>query len=418
MKTDKELDPNESKLERVQQEVAAIVTAESMATNNNQVTTCRQDDLRFPESIMTGVAGDFANLYGHYLESPKEFFFMSFLTCEGNILSPFLTTQTEITPQPRFYTILLGESADDRKSTAIMKSVNFFNEYFPDHFKQCSGVGSAEGLQKKLATTEGKGLLLCFDEFKQLVNKCRIDGSVLLPCVTILFEANRYESQTKKGGIEIEKAHLSILAASTIQTYQNIWLPQFTDIGFNNRLFLVPGTAGKKIAFPEKIPKIEKTRISNRLRAIIRTARSGKELKISPCAKSIFENWYQGIERSIFSKRLDTYAHRFMALFAINDNKKEIDEETIEKVIQLCNWQLIVRRLHDPIDAENTIARMEENIRRLINTKGALTERELRQRANAARYGLWAFNTAIRNLQNAKDIQLISSREKRWGIGV
>jgi len=365
---------------------------------------------------MTGVAGEFAELYSSYLESPKEFFYMSFLTCEGSLLSTQLTLDSELTPQPRLYTLLLGESADDRKSTAIQKSVLFLKEFFPDRFNVCSGVGSAEGLQRKLQQTENAGLLLCFDEFKMFVNKCRIDGSVLLPCVTTLFEANSYESHTKKGGIEIEHAHLSVLAASTIQTYQNIWLPQFTDIGFNNRLFLVPGSAERKFAFPGKIPAREKNRIQGQLRNILRAIRSGKQLRLNNDASRIYDHWYQNHERSIFFRRLDVYAMRIMSLIAVNDKKQEIDEETIYKTIQLCDWQFQVRRLHDPIDAENTIAKMEENIRRQLRANCSLTERQLRQKTNADRNGLWAFSTAMNNLQKAGDIYQVSKGERRWGI--
>jgi hypothetical protein len=105
-----------------------------------------------------------------------------------------------------------------------------------------------------------------------------------------------------------------------------------------------------------------------------------------------------------------------MSLMAVNENKKEVDEETISKVIELCNWQLRVRRLHNPIDAENVIARMEERIRRQLRANGPMTERQLRQKTNADRDGLWAFSTAMSNLQKADDIYQVSKEERRWGM--
>lgn len=152
-------------LDEIREEVSRIINSETQIFNSEQMPTCRQNDLKFPESVMTGVAGDFANLYSSYLESPKEFFFMAFLTCEGTLLANQLTLDSEITPQPRLYTVLLGESADDRKSTAIKKTVDFFREFYEERFTVCSGVGSAEGLQQILKKTEDAGLLLCFDEF-------------------------------------------------------------------------------------------------------------------------------------------------------------------------------------------------------------------------------------------------------------
>ena len=370
----------------------------------------------FPQWIISGIAAEFADLYTACLEPPKEFFYMSFLTCLGSILSPLLTLNSEITPEPRLFTILLGESADDRKSTAISKTCDFFSGYFPDYFTVCWGVGSAEGLQKRLQRKENGSLLLCFDEFKQFVNKCRVEASVLLPCVNTLFESNRYESQTKKASIEIADAHLSMLAASTVQTYQNIWLPAFTDIGFNNRLFLVPGSAERRYAFPRTIAERDKRPIHVKLRRMLRQSGSGKRLRIEEAARRAYEEWYLRSERSFLSKRLDVYALSMMSLIAVCDGKRAIDQETVSKVIALCDWQLGVRRLYDPVDAENAVARLEERIRRQLTAKGPLTERELRQKTNASRSGLWAFSSALNNLHRAEEIFLSGRREKRWAI--
>ena len=148
----------------------------------------KNDPLEFPSEVISGAAGEFANLYSQYLEVPRHFFFMSFLTCLGSLVADQLTLASELDPQPRLYTLLLGESGDDRKSTAISKTVNFFQETSAG-FPVCWGVGSAEGLQKKLE--RGKKLVLCLDEFKQFISKCKIDSSVLLPCVNTLFESPR-----------------------------------------------------------------------------------------------------------------------------------------------------------------------------------------------------------------------------------
>ena len=64
-------------------------------------------------------------------------------------------------------------------------------------------------------------------------------------------------------------------------------------------------------------------------------------------------DWYMGLERSVHAKRLDTYALRLMSLMAVNGNLVEVDEQTVKKAMSLCDWQLQVRSLHDPIDADN-----------------------------------------------------------------
>lgn len=368
-----------------------------------------QQDLGFgfPGWVMEGTAGDFTALYSSCLEVPQPFLFMGFLACMGVVLADCLTLDSEIHPQPRLNILLLGESADDRKSTAITKVVEFFRGWL-NTFPCCLGIGSAEGLQKVLLKN-GK-LLLCFDEFKQFVGKCKIQGSVLLPCVTSLFESNAFESQTKTKEFKIEGAHLSILAASTIQTYENTWDSEFTDIGFNNRIFIVPGKGKRKFSIPQSIPNAGKRLIQAGLDDIKDLVRKNPRLKVTTEATRLYHSWYMNRELSIHSKRLDVYALRLMPLLAVNEQKGEVDEGIIEKVIALCDWQLSVRKLFDPIDADNMMAKMEEKIRRKLKS-GDLSDRDLKRATNAHRVGLWVYDNATKNLKKSGEIAF---KDKIW----
>lgn len=367
----------------------------------------------FPQFVITGLAGEYANVHSAKMEAPNHFFFMAFLTCLGNIIANRVTLNSELQPQPRLYTLVLGESADDRKSTAINKTIGFFKDFLGQEFPVSWGVGSAEGLQKQMKETNPERLLLCLDEFKQFVAKCKIDSSVLLPCVNTLFESNRYESRTKKGdGIQLNNAFLSLLAASTVETYERTWDPAFTDIGFNNRLFLVPGQGQKRFSLPLKVSTQDKERLKKHLREVLDLANRTPELTLEAEALSLYDAWYMGLERSIHAKRLDTYALRLMILLAINDMKSCVTEDIVRQAIMLCDWQLNVRRIHDPIDADNAIARVEEKVRRILK-EGAQREREIKRRLHVQRIGLWAYQAAMKNLREAEEITW-DKGEKTW----
>jgi hypothetical protein len=122
-----------------------------------------------------------------------------------------------------------------------------------------------------------------------------------------------------------------------------------------------------------------------------------------------------GLERSVHTKRLDTYAMRLMSLLAVNEQKSEVDEETVRKAIALCDWQLEVRQLHDPVDADSEIARMEEKIRRVINAKGPLKDWEIKRAVNSSKKGLWVYNTARQNLIQARELEY-DKKEKRYSL--
>ena len=71
----------------------------------------------------------------------------------------------------------------------------------------------------------------------------------------------------------------------------------------------------------------------------------------------------------------------------------------------LCDWQLEVRKMYDPIDADNAYAVMEERIRRHLK-QGPLTERELKRKLHRAieKTGLWCFTKAMGNLKAEKEV--------------
>ena len=362
----------------------------------------------FPYRVISGIAGEFTQLYSHYLEPPAEFFYFSFITCLGSLLADKVGIASELKTQPRFYTVLIGESGTPRKSTAAQMTIEFFKEAFEGEFHHCYAVGSAEGLQRVIQETDTAKLLILFDEFKSFISKCRIEGSVLLPCVNTLFESNHYESHTKTTSICLDRAFLSILACTTKDTFDGMWSSQFTDIGFNNRLFLVPGTGKRKNAIPLKIPIEGKGRIKERLTQMmdwIKSCGEKCEFGLSDEAWIRYEKWYkEELESSIHATRLETYAMRLMLLLTVNEGKTEIDYDIVEKTIAILTWQLEVRRELDPIDAENNIAKLEQSIKKQLTKHGECSKRHLQQYCNAKRYGIWFFDTALKNLLRDNEV--------------
>jgi hypothetical protein len=376
-----------------------------------------ENSLAFPFKVMTGAAGYFANVFGSCVETPEHFLFMAYLTCLGAVVSPRLTLKSAIKTQPRLFTVLVGESATDRKSTTLKLTIEHFESVLKKDFNACWGIGSAEGLckilkKRGLTDAETIGTLLTFDELKAFVSKCNIDSSVLLPIVNTLFESNLYESHTKKQDINIEDAYLSMLAATTIHTYERIYNSAFLDIGFPNRVFLVPGTAKRQHSVPIEIPHKEIIKMKENLQGVLKHVGQNMKLEMTPEAYKHYDDWYMNLESSIYAKRLDTYSLRFMLLLAINNFKPEIDLEIVEQAIALCNWQFEVREMYDPIDAETKSAKLEESIRRNLR-KGPLKDYELKQKTGANRVGLWFYESAIKNLQKAKEIGR-DKKLKKW----
>jgi hypothetical protein len=376
-------------------------------------------NLEFPRDAIGGVAREFADRYTANFESPWSFWAFNFLTCLGSLISDKITLASGINPQPRLFLTNLGRSADDRKSEGIKKTVSFFEDTFiRGEFKVCHGVGSAEGLARKFNDMpEGpRKLLLVYDEAKSFVSKATIQGSTLAPAINTFFESNRFHSATKQHLIEIENAYLSFLAASTLETFTRMWTPDFLDIGFTNRLWLVYDHAERRFSIPKEIPEWDLKPIRKKLSEIISGIPSGGlRLSIDEDARKIFDDWYfgEGSISSPLAKRLDTYGLRLMILLSVNEGYSSVNAEIVKKVINLLRWQLQVRRLCDPIDAESKTAKVEEMIRRSLSGRGTRTQRDLKRDVNYQRYGLNIWQFAIDNLTKAGEI-LFDPKDKTY----
>jgi hypothetical protein len=371
----------------------------------------------FPHHVIAGVAGEFADLYSKYLESPREFFYMSFLTCLGSVLADKVQVVTELDAQPRLYTLLLGESARTRKSTAAKKAYQFFKETLEqDEFYIIHGTGSGEGVARVL--NEKNPLLVYYDEFKSMVDKSSYKGSSLLSLVTVLFDNNTWDNKLKKekDSVDVVDGYLSILGCSTVETYEKLFTTQFIDIGFTNRVFLVPGEGKRKNAIPRKIPDEEKEPIKRNLLKIIDRAAAGIYLPIQPEAFARYHRWYheETDTDTPYGRRIDTYGTRLMSLLTVNEHKDQVDLAIVEKVVALMEWQFQMRQIYEPINVENKYAELEEKIRRKLhaNPKG-ITEGILKNRVRADNYGIRMWDYALSNLRAAGEIQIIHQGKTR-----
>jgi ribosomal protein L37AE/L43A len=383
----------------------------------------------FPDWVMSGVAGDFAEIFGSHFESPGHFFYFSYLTIFGLLVSDILPklVKSGISAQPRLYIVLLGTSAEARKSTAIDKTIEHFKVlyYFEpltagdDGMKMalCEGAASGEALGRLLS--EDTKVLLTYDELKSFTAKANIQHASLLPITNTLFEKNSAanEKADAKKSIVVEDGYLALLAACTTDTYIDIFSPKYIDIGFNNRLFIVPGDSNKRISFPEDPPDEEKRylkcTLDERLEFLWKLHSEGQEIGFDKDARKKWDKYYNTLRdrHSVHTKRIDQYGLRLMPLLALNDLKSSIDVITVNKVIALLEWQYKVRQLYDPIQSDDRVAKMEEKIRRCLRKKKKWAQWELQRDVNYSREGIWVWKNARDNLVSNFEMQKKSSKK-------
>jgi len=355
----------------------------------------------FPKDAITGSLGDLALELSKGTEVPEEFIFAAAVTCFGSMASGSLKLAIGLDSDTRLFTVLLGKSATAKKSSSMARTIEFFKSVqsaYPLNVNY--GVGSAEGLAKELK--QHPRLLLSYDELRAFLDKSKIQASVLLPMITSLFEKNSWDNTTKMVTVRVRDARLSLLGCCTTDTYQHIWTTEAIALGMPNRLFVVDAEAKPKRAWPEPPDAAKLDAIRQRIQQQL--AKLPLTLDVTADAKARWEQWYNDLPASEHAKRLDTIGFRLMPILALTTDKDSVDLQTVEHVVAMLEYELRLRVLTDPIDADSQIAKLEERIRRTLEAKGPLTKRELRQCVHADRYGLWAFEAALRNLEENDDI--------------
>lgn len=370
----------------------------------------KKKDIKFPHEIMSGIAKKYVDMFSEF-ESPPQFWYWGFLTALGMLFSDSVTLETELNTSPRLYTILLGESATTKKSTVINKVAQLLEDYqfaSADLYKVIHGLGSEVGLSERLTEldTDVKRALICFDELRHFVMKASIKNSALLNVVGTLFETHKIADNTKTSNINISNAYISMLAASTIATYETIFTENFTNIGFINRLWIVPGDADKRSPRPGIIPDFKKKEIIDSLILLRDKIPSRLVIPINQDADELYKTWYNNLPRSEYASRLDTYIFRLMILLALNDFKDHIDVETMEKAITLCNWQFNVRKRYAPIDADNINALFEAKIKSLLSPEWThASDLKHRMRRHTKRYGLRVYVKTLELLTQYGEVE-------------
>jgi hypothetical protein len=211
--------------------------------------------------------------------------------------------------------------------------------------------------------------------------------------------------------LSVRDARLSFLGCCTIQTYEHVFSGEAIAIGLPNRLFIVSADARPRIAWPGKPDEAKLTELRQHIQ--VQLAKLPIVLDATPEAKAEWEVWYKKLPSNEQAKRLDTIGFRLMPLLAFSCEKQTVDVEIVRDVIAILDYEMRLRAVSDPIDADNAVAKMEARIRRQLKNRGPLTERVLRKSTNAQRTGDWCFRTALGNLEKAKDISLAA---KKWRL--
>jgi hypothetical protein len=260
------------------------------------------------------------------------------------------------------------------------------------------------------------------DELKTFVSKTRASASTLLTHMSSLFDTNKAENpkMRRDDSLIVEDGHLSVIAACTPETFEEVWHSEFSNIGLDFRFFLVPGETSKDVfeaanmrsatLFPEEILNEQKAKVLQ-IYDWVNDIESGpkavdkKLISFSDKAWKLYTGWRQHLATVGQFNRIDNIACRISMLIAISMQKHEIDEDIMTLAIEIMNWQQKVKKELIKPKSENVSALFENRILAILK-KGPQTEGRLRNRLERyiKKHGIGAFTRAITILTKSKVI--------------
>jgi hypothetical protein len=364
----------------------------------------------FPNAIIQGLARKFVDLYSKIRETPEAFLWLSFIVYLGNLISPYVRLDCA-SSEPRLFGVVIGKSGRTRKSAGINLARDLFKQVGEEQII-IEGFGSAEGLLVRLGSqTSPKPAVLHLDEMNLLASKTDISGSAGITVLHKLFDGHDCDHPLAKGNYEVRNAYLSLIGASTFEDFTKAWSGKHEDAGFFSRLLLVAGDTDKRIPRPVDPDADELAALVREVKELVSSVIKGPHqvLTMDKIAEELWAKFYDSFGDGPEWNRIDAYGFRLMAVQAVLRGDKTVTLENVQQVIDFLQYEVAVRALVAPVVADNSVAKMEELVRRALAEGRTLTKRELSRKTNANRYGIEIFSRALVNME--RDGEILSKKE-------
>jgi hypothetical protein len=392
---------------------------------------------------------EFAELCGKGNHIPHEFSIEAIKTVIGAICGHRIQPYGFNDQQPsRFYTILVGPGGGGKSSAAKWAINLFIGTGLMYELAQTGAyvnVGcakgafaSASGMQKNGFAKHSR-ILQVYDEITSVIEKFSITGSggSFLDANNEMFEYTptvpcMVTKESKDSNLPAHEVHNSILGCTTPLRWQNAFKKTNTDSsGFFQRLNIIANPNKKRVA---ELLTPDFNDIRERFLRKIQALEFQKAVMYkNEEATALLESWYkskaeewEGLTEDI-TGRIQVLVQRNACHLAwlmsgddvVPDAEKAkepikvfCDEDIMRRAIAIAEYEVKVRQLHKPIEADNPYALIENAIERffLENEGQPVSRRKLYRLLHANRHGSQIFDKCVSNLIQ-EGIMKIGDRE-------
>lgn len=367
----------------------------------------------FPHWIMEGTSiyEGFAKPYcqhnsriDYFMWAPAAAMMMNYLGTKVSV--PFSSWK------PSFYIVLIGKRGSTNKSSSMKDGMRYLEfasvlTHYSKNIKNADGktivweAGSAEGLGTDMMRINCKNAVLFYDELSSLVSKASIEGSSLYSALLKMYDSNNFSNsiKAKKDTFNVEPGSYcaTLITATTDKKFMELWSKLAgEDTGLNDRFTWV--------LEPRELPRKRLEHVVNFNEAALVTRKF--------IDKAVEKGTYEFFDKGPLQKVLELYDNRAAAraekwalYFAIDLGLNEIDEDCVERGIEMVKYEYAVKDYLQVFEANNDESAIQQGILRLLKKNGGvMAKRDVERTLNSNKYGITVWNKAYNALYSSRYI--------------
>ena len=371
----------------------------------------------FPEEAFTGLFKSYLDLVGPCTEAPSSYHWVTCLTMTGLLLGRNVFIRSPFPLYPNFYSLLVGSTGLNRKSTAMTFGVREILHKIPNNIVYVPGALSSEGIYEELSKRSGCQLLLYCDEMRSLLNVAGRQGTAdILPRLNSLYGCPDTDGLTRRGNsTKVEFPFVSLIAGTPKEWLTSAISDGEIMGGFVNRFLCVDGISTKDIPFtPQPSPDASRHFIEQ-LNKVIDLCGSPVEMNWSPGAQTLFEKFYcawrerqrsRSGETAAITNRITDHVVKIGMVYSVSEGQNEMTDNAIATAIQIGDY---LERTAISIFGDTGLSkqgRVEQMIINRLKANGGMMEYRALQRTLGGKSDGESFIKAIKTLQLAEQIKL------------
>lgn len=375
-----------------------------------------------PPEVFHGWFGGYLELVTDTTEAPDQFHLAAMLTIAGAYAGRKVYTKLASGKiYPNLYTVLVGNSAESKKDTAVNRAwaapepPDWVRTRATLPYVERNNVESSQSFIKGLSTNSN--VIIRMSEFSEILANARRKGTTTI--LTMLMKAWDNPPQLSNDSLAnpayVANPSVSILAGTQPDVLAADLVSTDITSGFANRILFVPGTGKGPNPWPDEVDAKALWEHWQRLRHNITAYGDGEYIAVNrtPEVIALWEQFYTTPRGETATERTMAQRHQNMVLkvaliYAISDCSKTIEHVHLSRAIAFVDWMWGCVRPMLGGWGTNNDNRLLERIMAVLQRTGPIKSRALWPRVKDPK---WTYNDYSRLIDNLKRQQMLAINE-------